>query len=204
MLSKGKGINGIQFRTAQEEDQNFLWKALYYAVSVPPGTPPPDSEIVKLPELARYVDNWMKRPGDLGFVALEQRRLIGAAWIREWSDSDHGYGFVNATIPEISISLLPEYRGRGVGTKLLGLLLGEVSLKYEAVSLSVASYNPAKRLYERHGFQILWEAKDDSITMIRQFKAVGNKHNKSLNRTRKPRRLIPPLSLFEWKEKKRI
>lgn len=183
MLSKGKGMNEVLFRIACKEDQEFLWRALYFAVSVPPGSPPPDPEIVKLPELARYVNNWMKRPGDLGFVALENRRQIGAAWIRKWSDSDHGYGFVNTTIPEISISLLPECRGNGVGTKLLKLLLPEVSKTYEAVSLSVASYSPAKRLYERHGFQILGEIKDDSYTMIRWFKTVGGKQNRSLNWT---------------------
>lgn len=176
-------MNEVQFRIACREDQEFLWRVLYFAVSVPPGTPPPSPEIVKHPELALYVDNWMKRPGDLGFVATENGRQIGAAWIRKWYDSEHGYGYVNATIPEISISLLPEYRGKGIGTRLLELILHEVSKTYEAVSLSVASYNPAIRLYERYGFHILGEIKDDSFTMIRWFKTVGDKQNKSLNRT---------------------
>lgn len=162
-------MNEVCYRDANKGDQEFLWRALYYAVSVPPGDSPPGPEIVKLPELARYVENWMERPGDLGFVAMEGHGQIGAAWMRLWSDSDHGYGFVNTTTPEISISLLPEYRGRGIGTRLLEILLQEVSKTYEAVSLSVACYSPVIRLYERCGFQITGEKRDDSYTMIKWF-----------------------------------
>ena len=165
-----KDIDKVRFRNAGKEDQEFLWQALFFAISVPPGTPPPKPEIVKLPELARYVDNWMRRPGDLGFIATINRYQIGAAWIRIWSESDYGYGYVNPTIPEISISVLPEYRGKGLGTRLLELLLNEVSKKYEAVSLSVANYNPAKRLYERYGFQIHGVIQNDSYTMIKWFR----------------------------------
>jgi len=35
----------------------------------------------------------MKRLGDLGFVATKKEHQIGTAWIRNWSESDHGYGF---------------------------------------------------------------------------------------------------------------
>lgn len=97
----------------------------------------------------QYVDSWMKRPGDLGIVAIEDKTQIGAAWIRKWIGSDQGCGFVDTAIPELSISLHSEYRGIGIGigTKLLGLLLEKVSQQYEAVSLSVANYNPGKVLY---------------------------------------------------------
>jgi GNAT superfamily N-acetyltransferase len=171
MQSNNRDIEGIHFRVSQQEDQDFLWKALYHALSVPPGSPLPNREVVNLPILAQYVDSWMKRPGDLGIVAIEDKTQIGAAWIRKWIGSTQGYGFVDPTIPELSISLPPEYRGIGIGTKLLGLLLEKVSQQYEAVSLSVANYNTAKRLYERHGFQEIGEAKEDSITMIFRFKA---------------------------------
>ena len=162
-------MNEVRFRSASKEDQEFLWHALFLAVSVPPDTPQPKPEVIKLPELAKYAENWMSRPGDLGFIATVNGRQIGVAWIREWSDSDHGYGYVNSTIPELSISFLPEYRAKGFGTILLELLLQEVSKRYDAASLSVASYNPAKRLYERFGFQIHGEIQNDSFTMVKWF-----------------------------------
>jgi Acetyltransferases len=51
------------------------------------------------------------------------------------------------------MAVLPEYRGRGIGTLLLRTLMQ--SLKDQgigAVSLSVDVRNPARRLYERFGF----------------------------------------------------
>lgn len=170
LLCQGRGMNEVLFRISNKKDQKFLWQALYYAITVPPGAPSPDPEIVKLPELACYVKNWMNRPGDLGFVATENGRHIGAAWIRIWSESEYGYGYIKATIPELSISLLPEYRGKGIGTRLLELLLNDVSKEYEAVSLSVASYSPAIRLYIRNNFRIIKKTHEDSFTMIRYFK----------------------------------
>ena len=120
-VSQIKVMNEVRFRSASKEDQEFLWHALFLAVSVPPDTPQPKPEVIKLPELAKYAENWMSRPGDLGFIATVNGRQIGVAWIREWSDSDHGYGYVNSTIPELSISFLPEYRAKGFGTILLVL-----------------------------------------------------------------------------------
>ncbi len=53
----------------------------------------------------------------------------------------------------IDISLLPAYRGRGMGTALLQALLAEAAQAAGTVSLSVATSNPARRLYERLGFR---------------------------------------------------
>jgi ribosomal protein S18 acetylase RimI-like enzyme len=53
----------------------------------------------------------------------------------------------------IDISLLPEYRGRGIGTMLLRGLLAEAANAGSTVRLSVALSNPAQRLYQRLGFR---------------------------------------------------
>jgi ribosomal protein S18 acetylase RimI-like enzyme len=49
----------------------------------------------------------------------------------------------------VDITLLPEFRGRGIGTSLLEGLMDE------RVSLSVACLNPARALYERLGFRVV-------------------------------------------------
>ncbi len=53
----------------------------------------------------------------------------------------------------IEISLLPEWRGRGIGAALLGRLQEEVAAgARDRVSLQVSPDNPARRLYARLGF----------------------------------------------------
>jgi ribosomal protein S18 acetylase RimI-like enzyme len=110
---------------------------------------PPLDEALALPEVGRYVDEW-GRGGDLGVIADGD---IGAAWIRLFTEDDHGYGFVAPDVPELSIAVARDERGHGAGTALLGeLLVHAAAAGHRAVSLSVATDNPAVRLYERFGF----------------------------------------------------
>lgn len=52
----------------------------------------------------------------------------------------------------IEFSLLPDYRGRGIGTDILRSLLNEAHGGKVPVRLKVERDNPALRLYLRHGF----------------------------------------------------
>jgi ribosomal protein S18 acetylase RimI-like enzyme len=52
----------------------------------------------------------------------------------------------------IDIALLPEFRGRGLGTGLLRDLLAEGAARRVPVSIYVEQFNPAQRLYRRLGF----------------------------------------------------
>jgi len=160
-------------RRLTPEDEPFLWKALYYAIHVPPGDTPPPPEVVREPDLACYVVGWMRRPDDLGFGVEEEGALIGAAWLRRWADQERGYGFVDTSTPELSIALLPGHRGHGVGTRLLRCLLSAASDRFAAVSLSVSMSNPARRLYAREGFEVVVEVAGDSVTMVRQLSGGG-------------------------------
>jgi ribosomal protein S18 acetylase RimI-like enzyme len=58
-------------------------------------------------------------------------------------------------IPELSIAILSEYRARGVGTELLLHLFEHLKSRYPAIYLSVSLENPALRLYQRLGFEII-------------------------------------------------
>lgn len=52
----------------------------------------------------------------------------------------------------VDITLLPPYRGQGIGSALLGDLIAESVACAKPLSIHVEKYNPAKRLYERLGF----------------------------------------------------
>ena len=58
----------------------------------------------------------------------------------------------------IDIALLPEFRGRGIGTRLLLEIIDESAASGLPVRLYVEAWNPAYRLYERLGFRRIGEA----------------------------------------------
>lgn len=66
----------------------------------------------------------------------------GRLYVARWEDD----------IRIIDIALLPEYRGRGIGTALLRELLDEAAACAKRLSIHVEVNNPARQLYERLGF----------------------------------------------------
>jgi ribosomal protein S18 acetylase RimI-like enzyme len=154
-------------RQLTREDEALLWEMLYHALYVPQGGEPFPKDIVNEPVIVRYVLNWGKAD-DQGFAAVDQRsqKPVGAVWIRLFTSENKGYGYVGDDIPELSIALLPEYRGQGIGTELLTRLVENIRSQYRALSLSVSADNPARRLYLRLGFEIVEENRN-SLTMMK-------------------------------------
>lgn len=155
-------LGNIQIRSLRADDATFLVDALYHAIYVPPGMPAPLKTIVQNPDLAVYIDGFGNHLGDEGVLALHDTKPVGAAWSRYI----RAYGFVDEAIPELSIAILPDYRGMGIGTRLLEVLLDRLKGRAEQVSLSVNQSNPAYRLYERYGFRVV-TVDGESAVMLR-------------------------------------
>jgi ribosomal protein S18 acetylase RimI-like enzyme len=153
----------MEIRPATTHDVLFLWDMLYEALFVPPGFPQFPESILKTPGLAKYVEGFGTTDGDVGLVAVEDSGIsIGAAWVRQMTADNPGWGFIDEQTPELSIALVAEQRGNGVGSALLGELLDQVP----RCSLSVDDRNPAVSLYQRFGFEEV--AHDEhSVTMLR-------------------------------------
>ena len=74
------------------------------------------------------------------------------------------YGHVDDRTPSLAISVLKEYRGKGIGTRLLQALLESLKSKgYERVSLAVQKENYAVRMYEHAGFRTISENEEEYI-----------------------------------------
>src|SRR5216683_4225921 len=58
--------------------------------------------LLREPAIARYVEEWGIRSGDSGLIALVDGAPVGAAWLRCFSASEPGYGFVDERTPELS------------------------------------------------------------------------------------------------------
>lgn len=161
----------FSIRPASPLDQQFLLEMLYHSLHVPEGGVDFPRDVVTLPEIAKYVKEW-GRVGDIGFVAvdLSSNEPIGATWLRLLNGDEKGYGYVDDETPELGIALLPEYRGKGIGSALLIRLLEMARTEYESVSLSVSIDNPAMRLYERLGFKRVGIS-GTSVTMLKILRA---------------------------------
>ena len=154
---------------AQSSDLPFLRRMLYQAAFWQPAQQVlPEDEALADPHLAAYLDGW-GRPGDEALVAVGGDGLtIGAIWQRLFSEESPGYGFISPTIPEVSLAVVAEWRGKGAGEALFRALIDRATAAgFPALSLSVSKQNPARRLYARLGFVPVAEEAhpDGSITM---------------------------------------
>jgi ribosomal protein S18 acetylase RimI-like enzyme len=143
-------------RPAEAADEPFLREMVREADRwrLPPEAPrPPLDEVLADPHVSRYVDGWC-RPGDGGVIAEADGTPVGACWLRLFTADYHGWGFVGADVPELSLAVAPTSRRRGIGTQLLTEAIEQARREgYSAVSLSVMTDNPARFLYERAGFR---------------------------------------------------
>lgn len=150
----------VIFRQIKAEEVTLLPEFLYLAIFVPEGVGAPDPSIVNLPELQIYTKDFGASPHDHAWVAEVAGQVVGIAWVRIIED----YGHVNDQTPSLSVAILPDYRGQGLGRQLLTSLFEDLASKgYEAVSLSVQTANPAYKLYQTLGFAIVKDNGDEVV-----------------------------------------
>jgi ribosomal protein S18 acetylase RimI-like enzyme len=87
---------------------------LYHAIFLPPDAKPVPREIIFEPEIYVYIKNFGGKD-DCGVVAEQDKQIIGAAWTRIIP----AYGHIDNETPELAISVLPNFRGRGIGRKMM-------------------------------------------------------------------------------------
>lgn len=76
-------------------------------------------------------------------VVIVEDRAAGRLYVQRRS----------AEIHLIDISLLPQFRGRGLGTQLLQALCRQAAAANKKVTLNVDPWSRARRLYRRLGFE---------------------------------------------------
>ncbi len=155
----------IAIRPGSAADEPLLKELTFQAIYSPKGGGFLPRKVLDQPAIRRYYADF-GRAGDHAFVAMADGVAVGAVWVRLATNAEKGYGFVREGVPELTLAVLPAFRGRGIGTALLGQML--VCLRasgVEAVSLSVARSNPVRALYERHGFRIVKNQRN-SCTML--------------------------------------
>jgi len=152
-------------RELQENEKSLLNDFLYEAIYVPDGTALPSKDIIYKPELQVYVSDFGEEKDDNCLVTEVDGRVVGAVWVRIINDGGH----VDDRTPSFAISLYPDYRGLGIGTKMMKEMLTLLINKgYEKVSLSVQKANYAYKMYLKVGFEIVGENEGEYI-MVHYF-----------------------------------
>ena len=149
-------------REIKENETEILRDFLYEAIFIPEGIDPPERSIIEQPELKLYYEGFGKGKADYCIVADEEGKVVGAVWTRIMND----YGHVDDETPSFAISLYKEFRGRGIGTRLMSEMLDLLSSKgYEKASLAVQKANYAVKMYEKIGFEVVDE-NDEEFIMV--------------------------------------
>lgn len=152
----------IEIRSLHEDEKELLKDFLYEAIFIPEGAKPPDRSIIKQSELRLYYEDFGIGRADNCIAAVDGGKVVGAVWTRIMND----YGHVDDSTPSFAISLFKEYRGRGIGTRLMQEMLSLLKLQgYRKASLAVQKANYAVRMYEKVGFKTVDENDEEYIMM---------------------------------------
>ena len=151
---------GVLIRKLCTEEAGLLKDFLYEAIFIPEGVEPPPRDIVERPELRVYYEYFGRGAADHCLVAEADGHVVGAVWTRIMKD----YGHVDDETPSFAISLIPEYRGKGIGTRLMLNMLKLLKEQgFKQASLAVQKANYAVRMYKKVGFEIIDENDEEYI-----------------------------------------
>lgn len=150
-------------REIEKCEYPLLESFLYEAIFIPAGKAPLPRTVTTLPEMQVYIKDFGKGKDDIAYVAEVDEKVVGAVWCRIMDD----YGHVDDKTPSLAMSILPEYRGKGIGTKLLATFFKALKGKgYKQLSLSVQKQNYAVGMYRKAGFQIVLESGDEFVMLM--------------------------------------
>jgi len=136
----------VELRPFSSENQDFLFQ-LYASTRIheiaPFGWSPPQQEAFLRVQFNAQ-QGWYRQayPQADHQIIFAEDQPIGRILVAQEEDSTR----------LVDIALLPEYRGYGIGTQLIGQLIEQAAKAGSVVRLSVLRTNPAIHLYQRLGF----------------------------------------------------
>jgi ribosomal protein S18 acetylase RimI-like enzyme len=155
---------GLMVRIAGPEDLPFIKKMLYEAANRAGTEWPPLEQSLNERWNRRFWIDWL-REGDLGVIAQDGHRPVGAAWLRRFSGAELSPND-DPEVPVLAIAVDKDYRGQGVGKELMRALIQQAKRQgIRAIDLVTDLFNePALRLYRANGFEETFR-RGDSVRM---------------------------------------
>jgi ribosomal protein S18 acetylase RimI-like enzyme len=140
-------LPAVTLRPAAEEDREFLLQVYGTTrqdeMAMVPWSDEEKRAFLRMQAEAQDASYRQGYPEARFLVVATDGRDIGRLYRWERDDELH----------LIDIALLPEWRNRGIGSSLMEGLLAEADRRGMRVTLYVEHWNPARRLYDRLGFE---------------------------------------------------
>lgn len=150
----------VALRTATSEDNEFL-AAVYEGtrleeLAVTDWTSEQKTQFCRMQFVAQDAHYRQHYPTAEYYVVELEGVPVGRLYYDRWTRE----------IRIMDIAVLPEYRGRGIGTLLLKDLLKEAADSGKILSIHVERMNPALNLYQRLGFAL---AEDKGVYLLMEW-----------------------------------
>ena len=126
-------------------EQYLAKELLYYAAHLERS----DKPLSNFPELNQYEEHFGSYDGDIGVYILANAKVAGAAWVRLL---ENGKAYVNDDTPELTLSIKPDFKRKGIAHTLLKQLFTETSKLYSQISVSVRDIPSVIKFYEKLDF----------------------------------------------------
>lgn len=173
-------VNGIRFvpmkmrlgdqkgsiiRPMREDEYYLLTEFLYEAIYQRDNVRRLPRTVIQQPQLLVFIRDF-GQADDRCLAAEIDGVVVGAVWIRILAGEVKGFGNIDPDTPEFGISLYPEYRGRGIGSRLVGSMLELLQeAGYHQASLAVQKDNYALRMYQKAGMKIIGETDEEYLML---------------------------------------
>lgn len=133
-------------RPMTEADMPFLFRIYAstreWELSHVPWTDEQKHAFVTMQFNAQHVDYQRNYPDAAFNIVEDEQGPVGRLYLHRREKAHH----------ILDITIAPERRSAGIGTRLLTEVINEASAEGKPVSIHVEKFNPAQRLYQRLGF----------------------------------------------------
>ena len=152
----------VHLRAATEEDDPFLYKV--YActraeeMALVPWDEAQQQAFLRMQWEAQQLHYRTHNPNSTHDIILLGEEAVGRIYVSRRETE----------IRILDLTILPEYRNRGLGTHLLKDLRREAALVRLPLNIFVESFNPALRLFERLGFFL---KESDGINQLMEWRS---------------------------------
>lgn len=155
-------MDEITFRPITEADSDFLLRVYSSTrteeLAMVPWTEDQKAAFCRMQFHAQHT-HYQQHYSDASFDVMERGGVpIGRLYVQRTA----------VEVMIIDITLLPEFRRAGLGTKLLRDLQEEARTAGKTLTIYVEKFNPAQRLYQRLGFQ---QTADEGVYLRMEWRA---------------------------------